>query len=602
MHAGKRDTVLVNLGLRRNSYGARLAFEATSGLRRALRAFGLVGVAATAACSGSSAGPATNGVDSGAPEGGAAASVVAPAGDAAASGGSSGGGAGSSGDGAGSGDGSNSGSAPSDGSTGGSASGDAGAAGTAGAAEGGAADATVARDAQTGLGPLGDANAGGADANPFLDGGGLPWPAANQILSEIVQPTFPSAMFSVTDYGAVGDGQTDNTAAFQQAIAACSAAGGGHVVVPAGTFVTGAITLLSNVDLHLASPMTTLQFSADVTKYPTVLTRFRGTELMNHSPMVYAYGQQNIGLTGSGVLDASKTAAWQMDMGDGVNLVTSWGQNGTPVAQRVMPAGSNLRVTYVEPYDCQNVLIQGVTINNGQFWNIHPTLSQNVTVDGVTIHATAQETDGCDPESSDHVVIENVNFSTGDDDVAIKSGRDNDGRRLHTPTTNVVVQHVTFAGNYGILALGSEESGGIAHIFGYDMTAVDNHTLGVGRVFQYTLFMKANWDRGGVVDDIHLDSVKMYNISGPIVYGDMTYDDITTGMYPPTFGNIFMSNIAIAGAQQVFDVFATPTNPFGAITLDDCTFTNVTDTTNTLTDVDPAPVLTNVTVNGQLVQ
>jgi hypothetical protein len=111
--------------------------------------------------------------------------------------------------------------------------------------------------------------------------------------------------------------------------------------------------------------------------------------------------------------------------------------------------------------------------------------------------------------------------------------------------------------------------------------------------------MKANWDRGGIVDDIHLDTVKMFNISASVVYGDMTYNDITTGPFPPSFGNIYLSNIVVDGAQQVFDVFATPTNPFGAITLENSTFTNVTDTTNTLTDVQPAPVLTNVTVNGK---
>ncbi len=491
-----------------------------------------------------------------------------------------------------------------------------GVAGSGTAASGAAGSGTAASGASGGDAGLGDdatllVDAPGPEVgSPQPDGGTtrsdggfatgpLPWPLANQIVSEIVQPTFPVANFMVTDYGAKCDGLTDSTLAFQQAIGACSRAGGGHVIVPAGTCVVGAITLLSNVDLHLSSPQSILQFSADPTKYPLVLTRFRGTELMNHSPMIYAYAQKNIGLTGSGTLDLSKTAAWQVDSGNGVALVTGWGQNGTPVSQRVLPAGSTLRVPSVEPYASQNVLIQGVTINNGQFWNIHPTLCQNVTVDGVTIFATAQETDGCNPESSDHVLIENVTFRTGDDSVAVKSGRDNDGRRIHTPSTNIVVQHVHFDDNYGILALGSEESGGIAHVFGYDMTAVDNSNRGVGLHFQYALFMKANWDRGGIVDDIHLDTVKMFNISGPVVFGDMTYNNITTGQFPPQFGNISLSHLVINGAQQLLDVFATPTHPFGAITIDNSTFTNVMNTTNTLIDVQPSPVLTNVTVNGQ---
>ncbi|MDP9149969.1 MAG: glycosyl hydrolase family 28 protein, partial [Myxococcota bacterium] len=459
-------------------------------------------------------------------------------------------------------------------------------------------DASPVVDAQT---PEGGATSaeGGTSRPDASSAGPLPWPLANQIVNEIVQPTFPSANFAVTDYGAKCDGTTDNTLAFQQAISACSKAGGGHVVVPAGTCVVGGITLLSNVDLHLSSPQTTLQFSGDVSKYPLVLTRFRGTELMNHSPMIYAYGQKNIAVTGSGTIDLAKTAAFQFDSGNGVALVTGWGQMGTPVNQRVLPAGSTLRSPSIEPYASDTILIQGVTINNGQFWNIHLVLSKNVTVDGVTIFATAQETDGCNPESSDHVLIENVTFRTGDDAVAVKSGRDNDGRRIHTPSTNIVVQHVHFDDNYGILAIGSEESGGVAHVFGYDMTAVDNSNRGVGLHFQYALFMKANWDRGGVVDDVHLDTIKMSNISAAVVFGDMTYNNITTGPFPPQFGNISLSHVVINGAAQVLDVVATPTHPFGAIAMDTCTFTNVTNTTNTLVNVQPAPVLTNVTVNGQ---
>ena len=137
----------------------------------------------------------------------------------------------------------------------------------------------------------------------------LPWPAANDIVANTKLPVFPDRTFKVADYGAVADGKTDNTAAFAKAISACSAAGGGHVVVPAGTYVTGAIYLKSNVDLHL-DPGATLMFSGDAFKYPLVLTRYEGIECMNHSPMIYAYGEKNIALTGSGTLDASGTASW----------------------------------------------------------------------------------------------------------------------------------------------------------------------------------------------------------------------------------------------------------------------------------------------------
>ena len=141
--------------------------------------------------------------------------------------------------------------------------------------------------------------------------GPLPWSEANGILVSTALPSFPNTNFVVTHpaYGARGDGNSDNTTAFQKAVSACSASGGGHVVVPTGTFVTGAIYLKSNVDLHL-DPGATLMFSGDASKYPLVLTRYEGIECMNHSPMIYAYGEKNIALTGSGILDASGTASW----------------------------------------------------------------------------------------------------------------------------------------------------------------------------------------------------------------------------------------------------------------------------------------------------
>jgi len=272
-----------------------------------------------------------------------------------------------------------------------------------------------------------------------LDVPTLPWPAANTIVASTTIPAFADRKFPITGYGAKNDGKTDNTAAIGRAIDACTAAGGGHVIVPKGTFLTGAIHLKSNVDLHL-EPGAVLKFSGDAAKFPNVLTRYEGIECVNRSPMIYAYQQKNIGLTGSGTLDAAATSSWNKGS-DRAYLETLVAQ-GVPPEKRVVPgSGHTMRSTFVEPYACENVLIQGITLKNSMFWQLHPTLCRNVTVDGVrTDPSTAHSnTDACDPESCDHVVVANCTLGAHDDNIAIKSGRDADGRRVNVPCQNLVV-------------------------------------------------------------------------------------------------------------------------------------------------------------------
>src|SRR2546430_967676 len=326
--------------------------------------------------------------------------------------------------------------------------------------------------------------------------GPLPWLKANRILANTMVPVFPNTNFVVTHpaYGAVGDGHTDNTAAFQKAITTCNAAGGGHVVVPAGTYVTGAIYLKSNVDLHL-DPGATLMFSGDASRYPLVLTRYEGIECMNHSPMIYAFGEKNIALTGSGTLDASGTASWNHG-GNRKGVLEPLVARGVP-PQRRNVAGK-LRSSFVQPYNCDTVLIQGVTLRHSLFWQVHPTLCRHVTVDGVTTHHSGVNSDGCDPECCDHVVIKNSTLLAGDDNIAIKSGRDADGRRVNVPTQNVVIWNNQFEGPVGAICLGSEMTGGIQNVYAYN-----NSTVGSGT--RHALFVKSNTKRGGVARDVHVE-------------------------------------------------------------------------------------------------
>src|SRR5215207_1295610 len=262
-----------------------------------------------------------------------------------------------------------------------------------------------------------------------------PWARVPEILKRIKPPVFPKRDFAVTKYGAKGDGKVDNTEAFRKAVAACNQAGGGRVVVPAGTFLTGPIHLLSNVNLHV-SEGATVKFVQEPKAYlPLVFTRWEGMELMNYSPFIYAFEQQNIAVTGQGTLDGNSDDAhwwpWKGQERHGWKKGTpnqskarksleEMTERGAPVAERLFGEGHYLRPQFVQPYRCQNVLIEGVRVVNSPMWELNPVLCTNVTVRGVRIQTHGPNNDGCDPESCKDVLIERCYFDTGDDCIAIK--------------------------------------------------------------------------------------------------------------------------------------------------------------------------------------
>src|SRR2546430_703188 len=211
----------------------------------------------------------------------------------------------------------------------------------------------------------------GATAGAAVQPSDLPWPEARAIVAETTVPTFPDATFNVRDHGAKGNGSTDDWAAIMRTIDACAAAGGGTVLVPGGTYLTGAIYLKSDVNLRLEG--STLRFSSNANQFPTVLTRYEGIECMNHSPMIYAFGETNIAVTGHGTLDAAKTSSW--NKGSERAFLETLVAKGVAPRDRIVPgSGHAMRCTFIEPYNCTNVLIQGVNLRNSMFWQIHPVL------------------------------------------------------------------------------------------------------------------------------------------------------------------------------------------------------------------------------------
>ncbi len=423
----------------------------------------------------------------------------------------------------------------------------------------------------------------------LVEPGELPWDAAKTIVAETALPMIPAATFDARSFGANGNGSTDNTSAFRRAIDACSAAGGGHVIVPSGTYVTGAIRLKNNVDLHLNSGAV-LKFSGDASKFPTVLTRYEGIECMNRSPMIYALGQHDISVTGSGTLDAANTSSW--NKGNDRSFLEAWVAEGRPVSERIVPgSGHSLRSSFVEPYNCDRVLIQGVRVRNSMFWQLHPTLCRSVTVDGVsTDPSTAHSnTDGCDPECCDHVVIKNCDLGAHDDNIAIKSGRDADGRRVNVPCQNIVVFGCRMNGNWGAITCGSELTGGIRNVYAYKCTLVG--------VTKFALYVKSNTRRGGFAENVNLDSFSG-TLDRSVAFVTSTYNS-QTGNFPPRFGPIAITNSSCTHAgRQAFNVSGLSISHIRGFAVRNGTFDGVVDTTNTFNFVDNLS-LVNVTINGK---
>jgi len=421
------------------------------------------------------------------------------------------------------------------------------------------------------------------------------WEQVDGILSGIKAPQFPKRDFKITDFGAVGDGQTDCTEAFRKAILAAHEAGGGRVVVPAATFFTGAIHLKSNVNLCV-SEGAVIRFSLDPSKYlPVVYTRFEGTECMNYSPLIYAYEQQNIAITGKGELDGQAGVEnwwqWKKIQSDDVEALRVQGETDVPVAQRIYGEGKKLRSNMIQPYKCRNVLIEGVTIKNSPMWHIHPVLSTNVIVRNVKVIGHGPNNDGCNPESSKNILIEGCYFDTGDDCIAIKSGRNNDGRRLNVASENIIIRNCQMKDGHGGVVIGSETTGGVRNIFAENCT-MDSPNL------ERALRIKTNSVRGGTIENVYLRNTTIGQVAEAVLKINFFYGEGDTGKFTPTVRNINIENVTSKKSKYALAINGYERSPITDVYLRNCAFSNV-EKSNVIVGVDNL-VLTNVTINGEV--
>ena len=362
------------------------------------------------------------------------------------------------------------------------------------------------------------------------------WDRVPGILEHIQAPEFPNINYNILDYGAKSGMEHNSLPAVIAAINECNVKGGGRVVIPAGTYYMGGpIHLKSHVNLHLEEGAK-LVFSTDENDYlPMVLTKWEGTELYNYSPFIYAYQSTNVALTGKGEIDGQGAVTfngWRAKQQPAMDRLRQMGNDSIPVYERVFGEGWFLRPVMIQFFGCTNVLVEDVKIYDAPFWIIHPVYCDNVIVRGVYIDSNNYNNDGVDPESSTNVLIENCEFNVGDDGIAIKSGRDQEGWRIGRATENVIVRDCHFA--RWAITIGSEMSGGVRNIFIEDCT-IDSCRNGI--------YFKSNLDRGGFFENLYMRNIEADICLWGVVNFRTDYHGYRGGNYPTQFRNITIENV-----------------------------------------------------------
>jgi len=334
------------------------------------------------------------------------------------------------------------------------------------------------------------------------------------------------------------------------------------VVAPGDYLLRGPLVLLGQVELHLPRGVT-LRFSGEPADFlPPVFQRWEGTEVYSHSPLVTARGASDIAITGEGVLDGQGSrafTAWQPIQSPDQTRLRDLGRDGAPLADRVFGAGTFLRPSFFQPIDCERVLLEGVTFRDSPFWVIHPTYCRQVIIRGVTVDSLNHNNDGCDPDSCTDVLIERCTFRTGDDSIAIKSGRDQDAWRVGRPCERVLVRDCDLDSRINGLCIGSEMSGGVRDVFMEDCRIAEATSA---------LYLKSNSDRGGAIERVAMRRIAVGRASTALVRFEPNYHSHRGGEAHPAFLNISVSDVRCGLADTyAFYVEGNPSRPISDVLL-----------------------------------
>ena len=422
----------------------------------------------------------------------------------------------------------------------------------------------------------------------------------DQVLKQIKAPLFPDREFNVVHYGADAQGIELSTEAIQSAIDDAHRLKGGRVLIPEGTFVTGALELKSHVELHLHEKAY-VSFSQNPKDYlPLVLTRYEGVELYNYSPLIYAHHAENIAITGAGTLDGRGDEHHWWPWKYGTNgqpsqerdrqLLFDMAEKRRPVEERVFGEGHYLRSSFIQPYQCQQVLIEGVTVKDSPMWQIHPVLSEHVIVRGVHIIGHGPNTDGVNPESCRNVLIEDCYFDNGDDCIAIKSGRNEDGRRIGIPSENIVIRRNEMRDGHGGVTIGSEISDGVRYVYA-ENNVMDSPNL------DRALRIKTNSVRGGTIEHIYFKNNTVKSLKHEVVCIDMMYEEGDAGPHRPVVRHIEVEGLKSSGGRYGVKIAAYSHSPVTNFNMKNCVIDHVTYPLSLEHAI--APSFQNVVINGE---
>ena len=444
-------------------------------------------------------------------------------------------------------------------------------------------------------------------------------------------PSIPSHSVVLTDFGAVGDGVTLCTDAFEKAFAELEKRGGGQLIVPDGIWFTGPIGLKSHTELHLEDNAI-IVFSTDQDLYPIIDTNFEGLDVRRCLSPLYADGETDIAITGKGIIDGNG-AAWRelkrRKVGDdtwkamtkGHGVLSEDGSVWYPdegYRRARLTAGSLnyqdqslpedeiktfLRPVMVSIKNCERVLLEGATFQNSACWNIHPLWSKDIIIRNITVRNPHYSTngDGIDIEACENVILVDSVFDVGDDAICIKSGKDADGRRHARKCRNLIIDNCTVYHGHGGFVVGSEMSGGVENILVSDCRFMGTD---VGLRF------KSTRGRGGLVKDIwcrdiYMKDIVTYGVIFNLYYAGVaatelkdgaTEDIVPVDETTPEFRDCHFSGIVCSGAKQAIYINGLPELPVSGLDFKDCTFTAKKGAqVNYAKDV----TFENVTVNGK---
>lgn len=421
------------------------------------------------------------------------------------------------------------------------------------------------------------------------------WGSMQSVLKDIKLPQIQDKDFVVTDFGASKDSSyLWNGECINKAIKAANEQGGGRVVIPEGEWKTGPLTLLSRVNLHVSKDAKLLFTTIREHYLPVVLTRWEGIDCYTLHPLIYAYGGEDIAITGEGTIDgqANNENWWHMCGAErfgyregmltqraknhGRPKLTEYEQTNTAIEERKMTLADGLRAQMINIYKCNRVLIEGVTLRNSPFWVMHPMMVNSLTVRDVKVISHGPNSDGCDPESCNGVLIERCYFDTGDDCIAIKSGRNNDGRRWGIPSQNIVVRDCHMKNGHGGVVVGSEISGGYRNLW-VENCKMDSPEL------ERVIRIKTNPCRGGVIENIYARNIDVGQCKEAVLKINLDYEpkEDCQRDFNPVVRNVQLENVTskqskygvcIIGLSDVENVYD--------ISLKNCIFDGVKDGDN----------------------